>query len=215
MLKFQTFVFNALSENTYIVWNNDSKNAIIIDPGNYSNAENTELDHFIVSNAIKPIYILNTHCHIDHILGNAYIKSKYKIPLLVPRLEQEILRYSSVIAPHYGFTRYQISEFDQLIDVDTKLMLDDTKIDIKYVPGHSPGHLAFLFEDDKLCFSGDVLFAGSIGRSDLPGGHHQTLINSIETQLFVLPPDFKVLPGHGPSTTILQEKKFNPFFNYK
>lgn len=211
MLQVQSFTFNPIQENTYLVWNNELE-CILIDPGNYEKEENNALVAFIESKKLKPIYILNTHCHIDHVLGNSFLKNKYKISLHIPKLEVEMLNYAKIIAPHYGLHLFQECDYDFLIDENSELYLGKEKIKIFFVPGHSPGHLAFAFENEKIVFSGDVLFFRSIGRSDLPGGNHKTLINSIEKNLFTLAPEYKVFAGHGKPTTVGDEIKNNPFF---
>lgn len=212
MLNIHSFTFNHIQENTYVLWD-DSKTCVIIDPGCYDKEEKEELSVFIAAQNLQPKYLINTHCHIDHILGNQYVKNKYKIPILIHPIEQEILRMGKLYAPMYGFAAYEESEPDQFITEKDVIEFGNTRLDILFVPGHSPGHLAFVEKHTKTIIAGDVLFYHSIGRTDLPGGHHATLIQSIHSQLFTLDDDYKVYPGHGQPTSIGEEKKNNPYLN--
>jgi glyoxylase-like metal-dependent hydrolase (beta-lactamase superfamily II) len=210
MLSIQTFTFNAFSENTYVVFD-ETHEAVIIDPGCYSREEQKELSLFIEENNLKVKLILNTHCHIDHVLGNNFVKEKYKAPLLLHKIEEAQLRAVKNYASVYGFDGYREAEADQFIDEKDVIAFGNTKWKILFLPGHSPGHVGFYDEKEKVIFSGDVLFEHSIGRTDLPGGNFDTLIKSIHQNLFTLPDEVVVYCGHGPSTTIGEEKISNPF----
>lgn len=212
MLTIKSFTFNAIQENTYVLYD-DTLACVIIDPGCYDADEKQELKDFVVANKLKPIHLLNTHCHIDHVLGNAFIKRTFGLKLYIHPKETEVLRAVKVYAPHYGMPMYEESEADAFINEGDQIKFGNTILDILFVPGHSPGSVAFVDKASKTVISGDVLFYRSIGRSDLPGGNHQTLIQSITTKLLPLPDDFKVYPGHGQSTTIGDERKLNPFLN--
>lgn len=211
MLKIKTFTFNPLQENTYIVFS-DKKNAFVIDPGMCDAAERKEFDDFISKNELSLLFILNTHCHVDHVLGNEHVKFKYKVPLWIGTLEEAGLRAVKNYAPVYGFSNYQESEPDRLLEDTDVIKLDEEEFTILFVPGHSAGHLAFYNFKHDICFSGDVIFRQSIGRTDLPGGHHQTLLKSIKEKIFTLPEETKLFSGHGPSTNVGFEKSNNPFF---
>jgi len=210
MLSIQTFTFNAFSENTYVVFD-ETREATIIDPGCYSREEQKELSLFIEDNALKVKLILNTHCHIDHVLGNNFVKEKYKAPLLIHKIEEAQLRAVKNYAPLYGFDGYRDAEPDQFIDENNSIEFGNTQWKILFLPGHSPGHVGFYDGKEKIIFSGDVLFEHSIGRTDLPGGNFDTLIKSIHQNLFTLSDEVVVYCGHGPSTTIGEEKISNPF----
>ncbi|MBS1507703.1 MAG: MBL fold metallo-hydrolase [Bacteroidetes bacterium] len=210
MLSIQTFTFNAFSENTYVV-SDETKEAVIIDPGCYTREEQQELTSFVESNGLKIKFILNTHCHVDHVLGNYFAKEKFKAPLLIHQIEDAQLRAVKNYAPVYGFTSYAPAEPDQFIGETDVIEFGNSSWKIFFLPGHAPGHIGFYDEKEKVIFAGDVLFAGSIGRTDLPGGNFDTLIKSIHQKLFVLPDDVEVFPGHGPTTTIGEEKVSNPF----
>ncbi|MBY0424069.1 MAG: MBL fold metallo-hydrolase, partial [Cytophagales bacterium] len=180
-------------------------------PGCYSKEEENELVAFVDRSQLKVKYVLNTHCHIDHVLGNAFVKEKYQVPLYIHELDSSTLRSVQVYAPIYGFSNYRVSEPDFFLVEGEKLKVGKLTLDILFVPGHAPGHVAFVLERENCCIAGDVLFKSSIGRTDLPGGNFDTLIKSIHTKLFTLPDGMKVYPGHGPWTTIGEEKLHNPY----
>jgi len=209
MLKIQSFSFNPFQENTYVV--GSGTEAIIIDPGNSDRHESDELDAYIAEEKLKVKYLLNTHCHIDHVLGNYHVKEKYKVPFLIHENDLPVLRAVKTYASNYGFPLYTECLPDSFLKEGDEIILGDTKAKVLFVPGHAPGHIAFYFKEEKKLFSGDVLFRSSIGRTDLPGGDFDTLIDSIHQKLFTLPDDVTVYSGHGPTTTIGVEKVTNPF----
>ncbi len=211
MLKIKQLTFNALSENTYVVWDEASKAAAVIDPGCYDADEQAELKEFVDAQGLALKYILSTHSHVDHVLGNFFVKKTWNVPLWVYSLDADTLRAVASYAPSYGFFQYQPVEPDRLLEEGDQIILGGVTLDIIFVPGHAPGHIAFIDHAGKHCFSGDVLFAGSIGRSDLPGGNYDTLEKSIRQKLYTLPEDYIVYPGHGPTTTIKREKVSNAF----
>ena len=197
-------------ENTLLVYD-DTKECVIIDPGCYEKDEQQELASFIENKNLKVKYLLNTHCHIDHVLGNQFVKDRFNVALLLHKDELVILNSNKALAPNYGIPNYQEAYPDEYIDELDKIKFGDTELQVLFVPGHSPGHIAFYNKDRKICISGDVLFQRSIGRTDLPGGDYDTLINSIHKKIFPLGDDMVVYCGHGPSTTVGEEKKYNPF----
>ena len=210
MLQLKVFTFNPFQENTYILYD-ESKEAVIFDPGCYEKEEKEELASFISSQGLKVSHLINTHCHIDHVLGNAFVKNKYNVKLWIHKNEVPVLKSVKVYAPNYGFAGYQDAEQDGYLDENEKFKFGNTELEILFVPGHAPGHLVFFNKDSKICIAGDTLFQGSIGRTDLPGGDHQTLLRAIKSELFSLPDDTVVYPGHRPETTIGIEKQHNPF----
>lgn len=210
MIHVQSFTFNAFQENTYILYD-DTKECVIVDPGCYEKGEKEELTSFIEINNLKVTEILNTHCHVDHVLGNKFVKEYYKVKLTHHRLDEAIHRAVKAYAPNYGFVMYEEATADRYIEEGDKIRFGNTILDIMFVPGHAPGHVAFYNLEEKICMSGDVLFYDSIGRTDLTGGDFDTLIRSIHTKLFTMPDDMQVYPGHGPQTTVGREKKYNPF----
>lgn len=206
----KTFTFNPLQENTYVIYD-DKKNGFVVDPGCYENWEQEELKDFIKTQDIQLKAAVNTHGHVDHVLGNYFVCSEWNIPLYGFEKDEATLRSVSAYASSYGFHSYQEKTFDHYLTLDKPFVVGDMSFDIRFVPGHAPGHIALINTDKKVCISGDVLFKQSIGRPDLPGGHLPTLLQSIREQLFTLAEDTIVYPGHGPTTTIGYEKKYNPF----
>lgn len=211
MLQLKSFTFNPFSENTYILFN-ENKEAFIIDPGNFSDEETEILDKFITENNLKVQNILLTHAHIDHVLGLQNAFDKYKVPVLIHELEKEILDRNPMDANRFGFFFKPFEGEIQFLKENEIINLDKDELKILHVPGHSPGHIAFHNENQKFVISGDTLFEGSIGRTDLYKGNHQQLIESITTKLFVLDDETQVFNGHGNPTTIGFEKTHNPFF---
>jgi hydroxyacylglutathione hydrolase len=210
MIQVAVFTFNALQENTYVLFD-ETKECIVIDPGCYDKMEQAELTSFIKENNLKIVKLLNTHCHVDHVLGNKFVKDTYGVKLYTSKEEEAALRSVKVYAPVYGFMNYEATEVDEIIKEGDKISFGNSELEILFVPGHSVGHLAFVNKEQKICMSGDVLFNQSVGRWDLPGGNQQTLLNSIHTKLFTLSDDMVVYPGHGPETLIGREKRTNPF----
>jgi len=210
VLQIQSFVFNALQENTYLLFD-ETKECVIVDPGCYDGDENEELVDFISANALTVTRLLNTHCHVDHVLGNDFVKQTFKVKLSIHSLEIPVLKAAGVYAPSYGFYQFHDSEADDFLKEGDRFFVGKHELQVLFVPGHSPGHVAFYSEKDKTLISGDVLFYNSIGRTDLPGGNFDTLMLSIREKLFVLPDDVRVCPGHGPNTSIGFEKLTNPF----
>jgi hydroxyacylglutathione hydrolase len=210
MITVSAFTFNAIQENTYILYD-ETKECIIIDAGCYSKQEQQTLAKYIATQNLIVTKLVNTHCHIDHVLGNAFVKNTYKVSSYMHALEETVLRAVPTYAPMYGFAGYQEPEADFFIDEKQKLTFGNSSLEILFVPGHSIGHLAFYSPQDKFCIGGDVLFYDSIGRTDLPGGNHQQLLQSIQNVMYQLPDDTTVYSGHGQPTTIGREKKHNPF----
>jgi len=208
-MKIKTFTFNQFQENTFVISDNTS-DCIIIDPGCYLQEEKNELENYIIENKLKPIYLINTHCHIDHILGNAAVKSKYNIPLYLHKEDLSTLHSVESYAHVYGFEKYKTSpDPDEYLIDQSEISFGLMKFKIHHTPGHAPGHVVLYNQENKFVINGDVLFNGSFGRVDLPGGDLETLKNSIFDVMFQLPEDTIVYCGHGPETTIGKEKKDN------
>jgi len=210
MLNVKAFTFNPVEENTYVL-NNDKNHCCIIDPGCYFPEERDELKTFIEKTGLQPVLLLNTHCHLDHVFGNKFIHDTWGLKLHIHEKEKPVLDFAPASAQMWQLPFENYEGELVFIKENDKIRLGDDKMDIFFTPGHSPGHVCFYYEPGGFVIGGDVLFNGSIGRTDLPGGDFDTLINSIQTQLFVLPDDTKVYPGHGPVTTIGFEKHNNPF----
>jgi len=207
----RSFVNNPYQENTYILYD-DTRECAIIDPGMYTAPEQNAVTNFIRDNQLKPVLLLNTHCHIDHVLGNKFVFDQYGLKPQFHPGELPVLSAVPSYAPQMGI-RYELSPLpDHFLSETGTVSFGNTELELIFAPGHSPAHLCFYDEADNLLIGGDVLFKGSIGRTDLMGGNYDQLIENIEQKLFTLPADCTVYPGHGPETTIGFEKKHNPFF---
>ena len=209
-MEVKSFEFNPFAENTYILYD-ETRECVIVDPGCSNRDEENELFEFIESHALKVMSVINTHCHIDHVLGNWAVKNRYGVKLFIHPLDEVVLKSVKAYAPNYGFHSYQEADVDGFLNEGETVSFGNQSLNILFVPGHAPGHVAFYHPGEKILIGGDVLFLNSIGRTDLPGGHHQTLINSIRQKLFSLPDDVVVYPGHGPTTSIGFEKRTNPY----
>ena len=211
MSRIRSFVNNPYQENTYILYD-DTKQCAIIDPGMYTAAEQNAVVKFIRDNQLKPVLLLNTHCHIDHVLGNKFVFDQYGLKPRFHPGEMPVLAAVPAYAPQMGM-QYEPSPLpDQYLSETGTVSFGETELQLIFAPGHSPAHLCFYDETANILVGGDVLFKGSIGRWDFPGGNFDLLISNIKEKLFTLPDDCTVYPGHGSETTIGQEKKTNPFF---
>lgn len=210
MIHIKAFTFSPISENTYVLYN-DAGKAIIVDPGCYFPAEEETLKNCLIDNGLTPVYLLNTHCHLDHVFGNKWVHETYGLELHMHPNEASMLELAPLSGERWGlpFQNYT-GPLHFLNDGDT-LFLDDTEIQVILAPGHSPGSICFYLPSQGDLIGGDVLFRGSIGRTDLPGGDSETLLTSICEKLWVLPDETVVYSGHGIKTTIGYEKRNNPF----
>jgi hydroxyacylglutathione hydrolase len=210
MLKLHSATFNAFSENTYIIYNEHSA-CWIIDPGMSTPSEQETMNAFLAQQGLKPQGIINTHAHIDHILGVQAMIDKYAIPFALHPLEAPVLANAKGSAMMFGLSIPAVPQPTQTLKEGEPLMLGNDTLEVRFAPGHSPGSVVFYYAEGGWAIGGDVLFSGSIGRTDLPGGNHEQLLQSIRTQLFTLPDETVIYPGHGPETTIGEEKQSNPF----
>ena len=210
MLNIRSFTFNPFEENTYVI-SDDTLECIIIDPGCYSLEEKRELERYIASNNLKPVKILLTHAHIDHILGNNFVAGKYNIPIQMSSIETALLLAAPEYGKMWGIAAEPSPEPVLFVTEGIEITFGKTTLKTIFTPGHSPGSFSYYHEETKNLFSGDVLFMQSIGRTDLPGGDYETLIRSIKEKILLLEDDIVVYPGHGPSTTIGEERENNPF----
>ena len=184
----------------------------IVDPGAYSRAEQQTLREYVAEHQLDVKFLLNTHAHIDHVLGNAFVLNTYPgIPFLLHALDLPTLRAVATYAGPYGFAAYEPAEPTGELAAGQIIQLGESELAVRFAPGHAPGHVVFYDAAGGQVAGGDVLFKSSIGRTDLPGGDHNTLIKSIKTELLTLPDATVVYPGHGPSTTIGAERRSNPF----
>ena len=210
VLQVKKFTFNPFQENTYVLFN-ENKQAIIIDPGMYELSEFDFFFKYMDDEKLNPILLLNTHTHLDHIFGNAAVMMKYKIPLGFHANEQAVFDAQKETGDRYGLTFVKSPPANFFLKEGEKINLENDSLQILFTPGHSPGSVCFYHEKQQFIISGDVLFQQSIGRSDLPGGHHETLMRSIQTELMSLTNEVMVYSGHGPDTSIGLERMNNPF----
>lgn len=211
-MKISRLSFNAFQELTYVLWDEESKECAIIDPGCYYARERQVLENFIKNNELKVKYLLLTHIHLDHYFGAPFVARTYDVPVSACQADEFLLDMMSLQADMYGTPLP-----DQPIAIGNYLKAGDTlhlgnePIEVRQVPGHSKGSLAYYLPQSGCVFCGDALFEGSIGRTDLPGGDFNELLSAIRSQLFTLPPETVVYPGHGGDTTIEIEMRSNPF----
>jgi len=210
MIHIKAFTFSPISENTYVLYN-DAGKAIIIDPGCYFPAEEETLQNFIKEKNLTPIYLLNTHCHLDHVFGNKWVHETYGLELYLHPNEAPMLELAPVSGERWGLPFQNYTGPLHFLNDGHTVLLDDLEIQVILAPGHSPGSICFYMPEQGDLIGGDVLFRGSIGRTDLPGGDTETLLTSIREKLWVLPDETVVYSGHGIKTTIGYEKRNNPF----
>jgi hydroxyacylglutathione hydrolase len=210
MLTVKSFEFNPVQENTYVL-SNQKDACMIIDPGCYFGNERLALQEHIEQQGLSPRLLLNTHCHLDHVFGNQFVAATWDLPLHLHEKEQPVLALAPGMGLQWGmpFENYR-GPLHFLVPGQT-IELDGDRLEILFLPGHSPGSVGFYYPEGAFLIGGDVLFRESIGRTDLPGGDHAALLQSIREQLWPLPDETVVYPGHGEPTTIGWEKKYNPF----
>ncbi len=212
MITIQTFTFGPFQENTYLLFD-ESKECIIIDPGCYDEDERTELANFIESEKLIPVKLINTHCHVDHVFGNNFVAKKYNLLLEMNKLDLPVLDSFMMVAKMYNLHAEPSPPPSVFLNEGDVVKFGNSVLEIVFTPGHSPGSITFYNRGQKFMISGDVLFYGSIGRTDLPGGNHKTLIDSIKTKLLTMDDDYIVHSGHGQPTSIGFERKHNPFLS--
>ncbi|MCZ7604293.1 MAG: MBL fold metallo-hydrolase [Melioribacteraceae bacterium] len=212
-LKLHKFVFSPFMENTYLVWDDANKETAIIDPGCYNEEERIKLENFIEKNELKVKYLVNTHCHIDHVFGNEFVKNKYNPLFIAPEEDKFLLDNTVEQAKMFAVEMSPSPQPDEFIYDGMSIAIGNIQNEFIFTPGHTPGEYSIYFPDDKICITGDVLFREGIGRTDLWGGNMETLLSSIKTRLFTLPDEVTIFPGHGEKSTIGHEKKNNPFLS--
>lgn len=209
-MQIKSFCFNFIQENTYIV-TDETKQCAIIDPGCVYKSEESQLANYIDENGLKPVLLLNTHLHFDHILGNAFVAQEYGLTAKAHVDDKIFLDNSGFLSPdfpkipvNYDFPMEWINEGD-------RLAFGNSTIQVLHTPGHSPGSLSFYCPEANAVFSGDTLFLNSVGRTDFVGGDSERLADSIYTKLFPLPDNTEIYPGHGPKSSVIEEKTHNPY----
>ena len=210
MISIKSITFNPFQENTYIAFD-ETKECIIIDPGCYDERENIILKNFIEQKNLKPVALVNTHCHLDHIFGNNFVADKYKLIPTMHKDDLPMLEYASIAAIKYGVNLNKLPKTINFIEEGDVIKFGNSEFNILFTPGHAPGHICLVNNEENILLSADVLFHLSIGRTDLPMSNHEALLNSIKNKLLILDDNMLVYPGHGPTTTIGYERQNNPF----
>ncbi len=210
MLTIKQFTFSPVQENTYVIYN-DQGWCAIVDPGCYFGNERNDLREFIEQNKLAAKYLLNTHCHLDHVFGNKFVHDTWGLSLHLHALEKPVLDFAPAAGLKWGLPFDNYSGELLFLEEGDVIQLGADRLEVLFTPGHSPGSISFYCREQGFILSGDVLFRQSIGRTDLPGGDFDTLANSIRRKLFELPDDTVVYSGHGPATTTGYEKAHNPF----
>ncbi len=204
----QQFIFNQYQVNTYLCWDTATKEAIAVDPACETEHEKVLFDQFVEEQKLHLTAVVNTHCHIDHILGVNYVVNKYNTRYFYHADDHYLIKNAEYQAQILGFTYHAVPDFEPLPE---RLKVGELSVEVFHIPGHSCGGVAFYIPQDQAVITGDSLFARNIGRVDLPGGDYKTLVNAIKKHLLILPQDTVVLPGHGESSTIADEKQYNPY----
>ncbi len=210
MLRVKVFLFSPIAENTYVVYNDDNQ-CVIIDPGCYDDREREVLAGFIESHGLKPVQLVNTHAHLDHVFGLDFVARRYGLIPQIHADEQRVLEFAPVSGLMWNLPFDAWQGTPQYISAGDRVCLGSDCMEVLFTPGHSPGSVSFYAPREGFVISGDVLFRESVGRTDLPGGDAVILSKSIREVLYTLPDSTRVLSGHGPETTIGWEKKRNPF----
>ena len=210
MLNIQRLTFNPFQVNTFVLWD-ETKECAIVDAGCYGTAEQEELTGFISKHNLKPVKLINTHCHIDHIAGTAFTSRAYQVDFMAHEGGIRLIRHAEKAGFIYGFEKLETIDPKILSKEGDIVKFGNTELLVIETPGHADGSVCFISHKEKFVITGDVLFHQSIGRSDLPTGNYEVLMKSIREKLLTLPPEYKVYPGHGPETTIGYEAYSNPF----
>ncbi|MFW6019045.1 MAG: MBL fold metallo-hydrolase [Bacteroidales bacterium] len=211
MIHLKKFIFNPLQVNTYLLYN-DKGYCIIVDPANSNAQEDQQLAEFIKHKELSPVMLINTHCHVDHILGNAFVYDTWGLKPVIHEEGKGILEAAPDQAVMIGLSFRKSPAPEKYVQDGQVLELGDDQIEVRYTPGHAAGSICLVMHQEKILISGDVLFAEGVGRTDLPTGNMDLLQRSIQEKIMPLDENFTVYPGHGPSTTIGNEKMYNPFF---
>lgn len=213
-MKVIKFGFSLFGINTYVVVDEPTKSCAVIDPGMIDREEEEALTGYISRNGLKVTHVINTHLHVDHAIGDKYVSELFKVPVVGHKADEPLGERIQQQATMFGMAeRVEAVSLNSYLDDGDEVKVGDGRLKVLHVPGHSPGSIALYDPDGKFVITGDALFAGSVGRTDLPGGNYSQLIKAVKDKLLTLPDNTAVYPGHGPATTIGQEKKYNPFLH--
>lgn len=215
MLHIQKFVVNMIQENCYVV-NDETLEAVIVDDGAYYHEEKLAIENYINENGLHPVLLLDTHAHFDHIMGNKALYDRYGLKARFSRADAALydgLKDQARLIMGFALEGLESAPAGPFVSEGDVLTFGSHRFSVIATPGHTPGGLCFYCKEENVLFSGDSLFHGSIGRTDLPGGDTEALVNSLKTKILTLPEPTRVLTGHGPATDVLTEKKINPYLN--
>jgi hydroxyacylglutathione hydrolase len=210
MLNIRKFVFNPIQVNAFVIWD-ETLECVLIDPACYYPEEEQELKQFIEDSGLKPVRLLNTHGHFDHVMGNRYVEKNWKLKCEIHEGDNYLVQHAGTLALGFGIEMGSPPPAGHFLHHEELITFGNSDFKVIHVPGHSPGGVAFYSKADKTLITGDILFYRSIGRTDLPLGNHELLVSGIKEKLFNLDEDVKVWCGHGPETTIGDEKRYNPY----
>ena len=211
MITVEQHTFNPFQENTFLVYD-ETNECVIIDPGCYTQEEKEALKNYIENKGLKPVRLICTHSHLDHVFGTAYVSKTFDLGVEIhPEDLQTLNMFNTTVQLYQIPNAEEPPQPKSFLEEGDKVTFGNSSMDVLFVPGHAPGHIVLVGRDEKFVINGDCLFYGSIGRTDLPGGNHEQLLDSIRTKLFTLDDDYKVYCGHGPATSIGFEKANNPF----
>ena len=211
-MKVKQFAFNHFQTNCYVVWDEATKECAIVDPSAEASYEDERLARFVEENGLKVVRIMLTHAHVDHIAGLRQVCDRYKLPVTLHRDGVKLLKQAEAYGAMMGFDVQSMDDLScEFIEDNDVLKIGDGEVECRYVPGHCPGSMAYVLKDAQMVLTGDALFCGSIGRTDLPGGSYPLLIEKIRSRIMVLPDEYQVLSGHGELSTIGEERRYNGF----
>ena len=211
-MKVKQFVFNHFQTNCYVLWDEATKACAIVDPCAEATYEDEKLSQYVEGNGLKVVKILLTHAHVDHIAGLREVCGRYGLPVTLHRDGVKLLKQAEAYGAMMGFDVTAMGDLScEFIEDNDVLKIGNGEVECRYVPGHCPGSMAYMLKEAQMVLTGDALFCGSIGRTDLPGGDYALLIEKIRTRIMVLPDEYQVLSGHGDLSTIGDERRYNGF----
>ena len=211
-MKVKQFVFNHFQTNCYVLWDEVTRACVIVDPSAEATYEDERLSQYVEGNGLKVVKILLTHAHVDHIAGLREVCGRYGLPVTLHRDGVKLLKQAEAYGAMMGFDVMAMGDLScEFIEDNDVLKIGDGEVECRYVPGHCPGSMAYVLKEAQMVLTGDALFCGSIGRTDLPGGDYAMLIEKIRTRIMVLPDEYQVLSGHGDLSTIGDERRYNGF----
>ncbi|MCX6270140.1 MAG: MBL fold metallo-hydrolase [Bacteroidetes bacterium] len=212
MIQLKLFVFSPFQVNTFVLYD-ETGEAVVVDPGCFDPREDLELVHFLNDNKLKPVLLVNTHTHIDHILGNNFVCQKFGLKPVIHRAGLPFLKNAGQYGGIYGLKIPDMILPERFLDHGDLISFGKSSMRVLYTPGHADGSLCFHSQEQLFALTGDAIFFESIGRTDLPTGNYQTLIRSIRDHILTLDDETWLYPGHGHETTVKHEKAHNPFLN--